>query len=215
MKKLFNLFAIFMIMSIAFVGYFLLPRTDEISLKSDAVNPVLFEASSTYPGGNVDCDQLDIDVVFSSGRINFENGEFKFANGEGWINGLTVNVIDNKFVSWEFEPMFEYSNDPFDGNWITLVGAVVVKGSNASHVYFYNGAAYYEALVGGWVDSDSGLHSPTNQGDNIADLSNLTFCFVRVPFFPDPDQFVSPTPTNLVETHVMNGMVKLHLAVKP
>ena len=119
--------------------------------------------------GNTSCEDLDGSYLFSSGRVNYVNGSFDFSdvNTEdwpegvdsetGWPNGLTVTVIDGKYVT------FNYGSDNY------CVGAVILKGGNASNVYTYDPA----------VKSDVNLSSPINASGLPAGLSNLTFCFVE------------------------------------
>ena len=205
---MFKLFAVFMIMSIAFVScekdtdeFF--SQNDEIVLKSDAVNPLvepILWTEDDGPGGNATCADVGLgDVVMSTGRIDFEDGEFQFDDGDGWIDGLTVTVTDGKFVEWN------YQTEPFeeDGEWfVHVVGAVIVKGGPAANIYVYNDENSYgwddEMGYNLWVSTDNNLQSPDNDGGNIAELSNLTFCIVEREYIPLPPDF-NPFPQECFE----------------
>ena len=164
------------------------------SLKSDATEPI-GELVDVPPGqgGNVECDQVaelfNIDFVDSSDRIGFDNdatdpwytgdGEDRIYYPEYPFPGLTVTVTGDTYVSWSYNPE-PYQDE--DGWWINLVGAVIVKGGNNANVYLYNTDENVE-----WVHSDSGLSAPDNLNNpnNIPyGLSNLTFCFIRIPYTP-------------------------------
>ncbi len=124
------------------------------------VDPVKYE---TGAGGNVTCEEVAEDnsteFDLSTGRLNWEDGEFDGS----WPVGLSVTVTDDTYVSFEI-------TGPFEDGKCYLVGAVIVKGSNAANVYYYADGA----------DSDEGLRSPLNTGGQQSELSNLTFCFFEV-----------------------------------
>jgi hypothetical protein len=87
------------------------------------------------------------------GNYNFASE--RFTDGEQW-EGVWETITwgtseDGKYVEWS-------------GNHDGL--AVIVKGGNNAYVYAYDGTYV----------SDSRLASPLNQGGNIPELSNLTFC---------------------------------------
>lgn len=119
-------------------------------------------------GGNTTCEEVaadkDMTFAFSSGKADYVNGEFVFENSSiGWPEGLLVTVTEGKYVE------FTYTSDQY------CVGAVIVKGGNASNVYTYNPG----------VSTDAGLVSPVNASGGPAGLSNLTFCFVECPPTPE------------------------------
>lgn len=115
-----------------------------------------------FEQGNISCDDVELAdglvqvFPFSTGRINFENGVFDGI----WPKGLEVNVRDNTFIDFFLTDEADY-----------CVGSVIVKGGNGSIVYKYSAG----------VRSDIGLTSPLNASGNPANLSNLTFCFVKCP----------------------------------
>lgn len=125
---------------------------NEAMVKSTSATGVVPVLRTDGPGGNVECDATN--YAHTSGRINFVDGVFDGTFPEGF----TVTVTDNKFVSWSYTPV----------GGMCLDGVVViVKGGPGSNVYAYPAG----------VNGDRGLASPVNTGGNIADLSNLTFCF--------------------------------------
>jgi len=109
--------------------------------------------------GNTSCDDLGTPFAFSSGKVDFVDGEFVFeGTNTDWPAGLVVNVSeDGRSVS------FTYESNQY------CVGAVIVKGGNASNIYRY----------GNGVKDDEGLTAPLNASGQPAQLSNLTFCFVE------------------------------------
>jgi hypothetical protein len=138
---------------------------DEIA--SLNLSPTLInKIPKVYPGGNVDCSQLNFsELATTTGRNNYIPSTDSFENS--WPAGLLVKVVDDKFVSFQIDGAINLG----DGKCYKI-GAVIVKGGNASNVYNYtdiNGATM-----------DKGLIAPNNSSGNPADLSNLTFCFVEV-----------------------------------
>lgn len=117
------------------------------------VEPILWTGGN---GGNADCSDV-CNYKYSSGRNNYQGGAFDME----WPEGLTVTVSsDGKFVSWSY--------DAPDGYCLESL-AVIVKGGPAANIYLYGSGTTW----------DEGLHSPYtgSKNKNIADLSNLTFCF--------------------------------------
>ncbi len=109
-------------------------------------------------GGNLACEDLIGDYPGgTSGRINYD-AETNTFDADFSAYGLTVTVSEDTYVSFEMDP---------SSGW--CVGAVIVKGSNASNVFYYDPG----------VKSDQGLTAPINPSGNPAGLSNLTFCFVE------------------------------------
>lgn len=114
------------------------------------VEPTLWTGDN---GGNATCADV-CNFEFSSGRNNFEEGEFEMP----WPEGLKVWVKDGKYIYWSFDAPDGYCLDGI---------TVIVKGGPASNIYNY----------GPGVDSDCGLHAPINPSGKPAALSNLTFCY--------------------------------------
>jgi hypothetical protein len=135
-------------------------------INSLGVPPTLInKAPKIYPGGNAECSTINIPgLVKTSGRNNFFSSTDSFENG--WPSGLLVKVDEDKSVSFQIEGSINFG----DGKCYK-VGAVIVKGSDASNVYDYTD-------IGG-VTMDRGLVSPNNSSGGPAGLSNLTFCFVE------------------------------------
>jgi len=137
----------------------------------DEIDPLGFEPTpikkipKLYPGGNADCSTIGINgLVETTGRINYNPATDSF---DGiWPAGLLVKVFNGTSVSWQIDG----SIDLGDGKCYK-VGAVIVKGGDASNVYDYT-------RMGG-ATMDAGLVPPNNTGGNQAALSNLTFCFVE------------------------------------
>ncbi|HMN90412.1 MAG TPA: hypothetical protein PKD70_10800 [Saprospiraceae bacterium] len=132
----------------------LAPVPSDIEFRTTCTHPTSTAAINptvynTGPGGNVECSELGTGLM-SSGRINYNDG----VPGGTFPDGITVVVTDGKFVSW---------SAPAN----VCVRYVIVKGSNAANVYAYDGS----------LKSDACLASPLNMGGNIANLSNLTFCY--------------------------------------
>lgn len=166
MKKLNYLFALLFLFA-AFISC----DKRNVEARLEAISEYTGTAIPIAYDGNTSCEDLEGEYLFSSGRVNFVNGTFDFSdvtNTEdwpegvdpvtGWPNGLSVTVSeDGRYVS------FNYESDSY------CVGAVIVKGGNASNVYTYDPAN----------KSDANLSSPVNASGFPAALSNLTFCFVE------------------------------------
>lgn len=109
--------------------------------------------------GNTSCDELVGDFTGTTGKVDYVNGTFVFddANISSWEEmGLSVTVSeDGRAVSFTSS--------------LYCVGAVIVKGGNASNVYTYDSGA----------QSDVNLTAPINSSGYPAALSNLTFCFTE------------------------------------
>jgi hypothetical protein len=112
------------------------------------VTPVLINASTTYRGGNVRCDQIGT-YDFSSGAIADDS------RCGGSYGPFTWTTEDCKYLTW---------------NWIgsgsTCGLTVIVKGSNASHVY-----TYAPGCTSGTVNA------PINASGGPAAVSSVTFCW--------------------------------------
>ncbi len=125
------------------------------------VTPVILAVDKPR-GGNVTCNDVmqafDNEALICGDKINYDDY-------------LTEEEFEGAFPSW--------LNVQVDGNYVSFnmtgcgeiegvslkVGAVIVKGSNASSVYYYPDGAF----------NDSGLAAP--EGKYM--VSNLTFCFVQ------------------------------------
>lgn len=113
-------------------------------------------------GGNRTCDDVaaafNTSFDYSGVKLDY-NGSFSGM----FPDGLEVTVTDGKFVE------FEMTDCILIGDKYYKVGAVIVKGSNDSNVYYYPGGTL----------GDSGLAAPVNASGSPAGLSNLSFCFVE------------------------------------
>ncbi|RPA67351.1 hypothetical protein EF405_15875 [Cyclobacteriaceae bacterium YHN15] len=120
-------------------------------------------------GGNVECSELDMEYASSSGRNNYNDGEFE----NEWPEGLEVEVIDGE-VCWIFTAP--------EGYCLASM-AVIVKGGPAANVYEYTDG----------TSEDCGLVAPDNASGKPAGLSNLTFCWnlVAEPEAPELNEEVS------------------------
>lgn len=131
-------------------------------------------------GGNAVCGE----GFLSTGRINEEHFEYDEETGHvmQFLPGIQVTVEDETFVKWESKKI----TDDEDVEKEVVVHAVIVKGGNNANAYQYNVK----------FTSDSGLASPKNNGENTADLSNLTFCYTLevIPPAPEDECPVPPTP---------------------
>jgi hypothetical protein len=109
-------------------------------------------------GGNLNCEDLIGEYPGgTTGRINYDKGTNTF-DADFSDYGLNVTVNKGTYVSFDMDPA---------SGW--CVGAVIVKGGNASNVFYYDPG----------VKSDQGLSAPINPSGKPAGLSNLTFCFVK------------------------------------
>jgi hypothetical protein len=118
-------------------------------------------AMASRGGGNLDCADVGT-YEFSSGRINFENGEF-----DGDFPAEFTVTTDGTYVTWTTS--------------IRVDAAVIVKGGPAANVFYFEG---FKGTV-------SYLVSPDNSSDGPAGLSNITFCWTPVPD-PAPESWCSP-----------------------
>jgi len=119
-----------------------------VSVTSEAgVDPELWENG----GGNVACSELAPPSGLLSEQLEYNSNSKKFKGK--MPDGFDITV-DGHAVSWSSE-------------W--PITAVIVKGSNASHVYRYAPARV----------SDAGLVPPINQSGEPADVGHLTFCWLE------------------------------------
>jgi hypothetical protein len=137
------------------------------SNSSNIITPVVTPQiiAGANNGGNRTCEEVgsafmnDADYFDLCGEmVDYTDGGFK---GE-FPYGLNVST-DGKYVSFEADQCIRI------GDKFYMVGAVIVKGSNAANVYFYP-----DRTLG-----DSGLSAPVNASGKPAGLSNLSFCFVE------------------------------------
>jgi hypothetical protein len=131
-------------------------------------------------GGNVLCSEAA--TYFNvSGGFEYTSPDPEGTGGNKYLggntfegsfpDGFTITVIDNKFVSWSFEPVY------IDGKKYCLKDLVVlVKGGPGANAYFYNEGQ----------TSDSGLISPPVGQGNTPDLSNLKLCYNLEPCDDEP-----------------------------
>jgi hypothetical protein len=149
----------------------MVPWDEIVSLN---ISPTLIKKTpKVYPGGNADCSTINIPgLVQTTGRNNYVPSTDSFENG--WPAGLLVKVEYDKSVSFQIDGAINLG----DGKCYK-VGAVIVKGSDASNVYDYTD-------IDG-ATMDKGLVPPNNASGSPAGLSNLTFCFVEC---PEPPQKV-------------------------
>lgn len=130
----------------------------------DVAPKTLKKAPRLYPGGNVACSQLGlVDLVQTTGRNDYTSSG-TFVNS--WPEGLLVHVYSDGSVGFQIDGSLNLG----DGKCYK-VGAVIVKGGDASNVYDYTD-------IGGAI-MDRGLVAPINNGGQQAALSNLTFCFME------------------------------------
>ncbi|MCR9084677.1 MAG: hypothetical protein NXH89_19755 [Cyclobacteriaceae bacterium] len=122
-------------------------------VSNEGVSPILWTSG---PGGNATCADTGIDYEESTSRNDYDKGQFV----NEWPEGLTIEVVDNKFVNWSF--------DAPSGQCLESI-AFIVKGGPASHIYIYDDGQ----------TSDEGLVSPLvgKKKKKNADLSNLTVCY--------------------------------------
>jgi len=112
-------------------------------------------------GGNRTCEEVwaafgdPEDVYLCGDKVDWDDDAEGFASS--FPDGLNVTVT-GIHVGFTIDGCLE-----IDGNFYK-VGAVIVKGSNAANVYFYEGG----------TTADFGLAAPGNKHM----VSNLTFCFV-------------------------------------
>jgi hypothetical protein len=157
MKKLRFLFAMIFLVSLAVSCENEPTTSDDIIYALQQANlPV-----TTGGGGNLNCEDLQtyINNLTDLPDVSFVGGSFKqdYPFTGSWPEGLVVTVLNNKEVS------FTYTSN----TW--CVGAVIVKGGNNANVYIFPEG----------TQSGSGLISPLNDGGNVPELSNLTFCLIE------------------------------------
>lgn len=134
------------------------------------INPDLQVKTKVFKGGNVDCGQLSLvnsefeNLSETTGRNDFDQELNKFFYP--WPTGLEVEVMPDGSISWALTAEFNLKGD----GSCYKVGAVIVKAGTASNVYYYGP----EGSTG-----DMGLVTPENASGGNAQLSNLTFCFIK------------------------------------
>lgn len=142
------------------------------------IGPTLIKKSPVFRGGNVDCTQLDFlgYKVMTTARNDYNPKTDSFANG--WPTGLLVKVYDGKSVSFQIDGSINLG----DGKCYK-VGAVIVKGGDASNIYNYSDL--------GGVTMDRGLVAPNNASGRPAGLSNLTFCLIEIECEEKPEFLIA------------------------
>lgn len=164
MKKLKVIFTVALIAAV--IGSCDYSFTEDVSLDPVTQGKV----AKVFLGGNVECSQLSLvnsawqNLTMTTGRNDYDqlNKSFAFS----WPTGLEVEVMQDGSVSWALTQEFDLLGD----GSCYKVGAVIVKGSTASNVFYYGA----EGAAG-----DMGLFPPTNSSVTASALSNLTFCFVK------------------------------------
>jgi uncharacterized repeat protein (TIGR01451 family) len=104
-----------------------------------------------HPGGNASCEQYGLTTIGAKSDYDEDSKTFTPAIPQGLTVGVSENGIE---VTWTAADT-------------VTVRAVIVKGSNASHFYAYDGT----------LAEDSKLVSPP--AASPSELSNLTFCGER------------------------------------
>jgi hypothetical protein len=115
-------------------------------------------------GGNVNCSG---DYEYSSLRIDAED---IVLNNFGGL-GIEITIHPDKSISFDVSEFIS----PIEGECLDNFAFIVKGGSNPALVYSYPAGTL----------SDSGLFAPGNEGGQISDLSNLTFCYNLEPCTPD------------------------------
>jgi hypothetical protein len=82
-----------------------------------------------------------------------KNGDYTATFGDGHSNTITIENSDGTYFDWSASP--------------NPIGAVIVKGGNAAHIFAYDPQA----------NSDTGLYSPDTSGGGPAAVSHATFCW--------------------------------------
>ena len=144
---------------------------DSEPISNADVTPFTIEGySEGANGGNRTCGDVayafEATFQLSTARVNYDNGEFDAE----WPAGLnvSVDVVDGvELVSFSMEAPLV-----IDGKCY-IVAAVIVKGGSGTDGIYRSANIYYYGEDG--IMTDSGLGTPTGQ-----DLSNLTFCFIKV-----------------------------------
>jgi len=182
MKKL-NILAFILVMGIAFVSCDKGDVNDPDATLKKAVAegisaPVSFEGVTPYiipgenPGGNRTCAEV---AAWAYDEFGWTDG-FDFCGEKvdygyfetGFPAALNV-TSDGKTLAFDAESCIMI------GDKYYMVGAVIVKGSNAANVYFYEDG----------ILSDSNLSAPVNASGKPAAISNVTFCFIECEDQPD------------------------------
>jgi len=172
MKKLSYLFV-----SLFLVAAMVSCEQDEVlvSLKKAPVPEVISQVSNSgiapviiageNNGGNRTCAEVGLAFKNDEGYFDLcgEKIDFSGSFAGEFPDGLTVNVTDGKYVSFEMKDCIEIEGRLYK------VGAVIVKGSNDANIYFYPDG----------ILKDGNLSSPINNSGKPAGLSNLSFCFVE------------------------------------
>ena len=175
-----KLFTVFTILTVFFATSFLgcqkdIEIVDQTELAFTKTTPSAPAASTSavipriIPGANNGGNRTCAEVGTAFGTtFDLSIGQFNFANGvfDGtWPAGLNVVVTNGTHVSFSMDEPIKIGDECY------VVGAVIVKGGPNANVYYYAGGTM----------ADQGLASPpVGRNGNIAGLSNLTFCFIKV-----------------------------------
>jgi hypothetical protein len=168
-------------------------NTASTPVSSGGVTPYIIDNEGStcngYNGGNRCCEDagaaFGTTFEYSSDRVNYEYGEFDAA----FPAGFTVNT-DGTYLTWSFTAPAGYCLSEM---------AVIVKGSNAANVYYYDLTGDPQSASG-----DAGLASPVNASGGNADLSNLTFCYNLVPC-EEPCEWIGETAWSAGNRYVSRG----------
>lgn len=164
--------ALFIAMSMISCNEFPWDNVNDLEVDATLINKI----PKVYPGGNVACSQLgDFSLDQTTGRNNYVPLTNGFENT--WPAGLVVKVDEGKYVSFAIDGSLIINGKCYK------VGAVIVKGSDASNVYDYTDL--------GGVTGDKNLTTPNNASGGTAGLSNLTFCFVEGECEPQPELVIA------------------------
>jgi hypothetical protein len=151
-----------------FLSLIMLLALSSVSMAA-SVTPVVIP---NQPGGEVaECDVVgDFDYAFKIdgwGEEDYKNGSYQAVFPDGHVNNITISNSDGTYFDWSAS--------------LNSIGAVIVKGGNASNLFFYDPQAF----------SDSGLYSPVNSSGNPAEVSHVTFCWNLDPVV-DEGEWCSP-----------------------
>lgn len=179
MKKL-NLLALILIVGIAFVSC---DKSDEsefdVTTKASlsqassgavtqgGVAPYIIPGANN--GGNRTCAEVGTFFKNDPAFFDYCGDRIDYGKFAGAFPAGLVVTSDGKKLSFKADYCFKI------GDKYYKVGAVIVKGGNASNVYFYEGGTL----------SDVDLVAPVNASGKPAGISNVTFCYIECDDKPD------------------------------
>jgi hypothetical protein len=123
---------------------------------------IVYSKNVASQGGNIRCADLPVSYSYSVGDDGVGGIDASLVNGYAWPQGFSIST-DGTNVTWSFTPYVDANGR----QWCLAGVSFLVKGGNATNVYTYGADA----------TGDSGLHSPINNGGNVAALSNFGFCY--------------------------------------